>query len=110
MARARTLRWALILASAIFVFAVSGLVMPWSLRAAAAPATPLGEVTFSKDIAPILQRSCQNCHRPEGVAPMPLVTYEDARPWARSMKFRTGVLGAKLPTTSSPPGSSRSYR
>ena len=50
-----------------------------------------GEVTFAKDIAPILQRSCQNCHRPNGVAPMPLVTYEDVRPWARAIKTRTGI-------------------
>lgn len=50
-----------------------------------------GEVTFTRDIAPILQRSCQNCHRPNGVAPMPLVTYEDARPYARAMKQRTSI-------------------
>src|SRR5215470_4220707 len=49
------------------------------------------EVTFAKDIAPILQRSCQNCHRPDGVAPMALVTYEDVRPWARAIKQRTGI-------------------
>ncbi len=49
------------------------------------------EVTFTKHIAPILQRSCQNCHRPDGVAPMPLVTYEDVRPWARAIKQRTGI-------------------
>jgi hypothetical protein len=47
------------------------------------------EITFTKNIAPILQRSCQNCHRPEGVAPMPLVTYEEVRPWAREIKQRT---------------------
>ena len=41
------------------------------------------EVTFSKDVAPILQRSCQNCHRPGSIAPMSLLTYKDARPWAR---------------------------
>ena len=46
-------------------------------------------VTFTKDIAPILQRSCQRCHRPDSVAPMSLLTYEEARPWARSMKART---------------------
>ena len=53
-------------------------------RAAAqtAPATP----TFTKDIAPILQRSCQTCHRPGMMAPMALLTYQDARPWARSIK------------------------
>jgi hypothetical protein len=45
-------------------------------------------VTFTKDIAPILQRSCQNCHRPGSVAPMSLMTFEDARPWARSIKTR----------------------
>ncbi len=50
-----------------------------------------GEVTFSKDIAPILQRSCQSCHRPSSVAPMSLITYEEVRPWARSIKQRTGL-------------------
>src|SRR5690349_22500430 len=49
------------------------------------------QVTFSKDIAPILQRSCQNCHRPGSVAPMSLLTYEEARPWAKSMKLRTSL-------------------
>jgi hypothetical protein len=48
-------------------------------------------VTFSKDIAPILQRSCQQCHNPDGGAPMSLMTYEEARPWARAMKTRTAL-------------------
>ena len=48
------------------------------------------DVTFSKDVAPILQRSCENCHRPKGGAPMALISYEDVRPWARSIKNRTG--------------------
>jgi len=48
------------------------------------------EITFTKDIVPILQRSCEKCHRPKGAAPMSLVTYEDVRPWARSIKNRTG--------------------
>ncbi len=39
-------------------------------------------VTFTKDIAPIFQEKCQACHRPESMAPMSLVTYEEARPWA----------------------------
>ncbi len=47
---------------------------------------PARDATFSKDIAPILQRACQNCHRPGSIAPMSLVTYQDARPWARSIK------------------------
>jgi hypothetical protein len=44
------------------------------------------EVTFTKDVAPILQRSCQSCHRPDNIAPMSLLTYEQARPWAKAMK------------------------
>jgi hypothetical protein len=53
---------------------------------AQSPAQPA--VTFTKDVAPILQKSCQNCHRPGSIAPMSLVNYEDARPWARSIKTR----------------------
>ncbi len=45
--------------------------------------------TFSRDVVPILQRSCQNCHRPNSIAPMSLLTYDDTRPWARSIKART---------------------
>ena len=47
-----------------------------------------GEVTFTKDVLPILQRSCQNCHRPDAGAPMSLLTWQEARPWARSIKKR----------------------
>ena len=50
-----------------------------------APASGSG-ATFTKDVLPILQRSCQGCHRPGAIAPMSLVTYEDVRPWARSIK------------------------
>jgi mono/diheme cytochrome c family protein len=70
-------------------FGVALYVTPMSAQQQAAAAAP--EVTFTKDIAPILQRSCQNCHRPGQVAPMSLLTYEDARPWARSMKARTAI-------------------
>src|SRR3954452_10557255 len=54
---------------------------------AAAPASGAA-VTFAKDIAPILQRSCQGCHRPGQMAPMSLLTFQDVRPWARSIKQR----------------------
>ena len=55
------------------------------LVAALAPAQPAGaqtpvSPTFTKDIAPILQRSCQQCHNPDGGAPMSLMTYEEVRP------------------------------
>src|SRR5262245_26536220 len=52
-------------------------------------------VTFSKDVLPILQRNCQSCHRPGQIAPMPLLTYQDARPWAKAMK--DAVLTKKMP-------------
>jgi hypothetical protein len=45
-------------------------------------------VTFSKDVAPILQRSCQSCHHAGTSAPMPLTTFREARPWARAIKER----------------------
>jgi hypothetical protein len=42
--------------------------------------------TFTKDVAPILQEKCQGCHRPGEMAPMPLRTYQEVRPWARSIR------------------------
>ena len=53
------------------------------------------QVTFTKDVAPILQRSCQTCHRPGAIAPMSLLTYEEARPWARSIKQK--VTSREMP-------------
>ncbi len=53
------------------------------------------EITFNKHIAPIFQRSCQTCHREGSIAPMSLLTYEESRPWARSIKER--VANRKMP-------------
>src|SRR5438270_487970 len=50
--------------------------------------TPANPETFSKDVAPIFQAKCQQCHQPNSIAPMSLITYQDARPWARSIKER----------------------
>jgi hypothetical protein len=55
---------------------------------AAEPTKAPGPVTFAKDIAPIFQEKCEACHRKDSMAPMSLVTYEEARPWARSIKER----------------------
>ena len=55
---------------------------------AACAATSGGQVTFSKDVAPIFQKSCQTCHHPGTSAPMSLMTYAEARPWARAIKER----------------------
>ncbi len=52
----------------------------------AQPATPAEGPTFNRDILPILQEHCQPCHRAGQVAPMSLVTYEEVRPWAKSIQ------------------------
>jgi hypothetical protein len=49
------------------------------------------DITFAEHIAPILQRSCQNCHRPGGGGPMSLMTYDQVRPWAPVIKYRTAI-------------------
>jgi hypothetical protein len=58
----------------------------------AIPAFAVAEVpdnpTFHKDIEPILQRSCQVCHRPNNMAPMSLMSYQETRPWARSIRAK----------------------
>jgi hypothetical protein len=59
--------------------------------AAAAADSPVRPVTFSKDVAPIFQAKCQECHQPNSIAPMSLITYQDARPWARSIKQRVAA-------------------
>src|SRR6267143_7298259 len=53
-----------------------------TMKAADAP------VTFHKDVQPILQKNCQDCHRPGQIAPMSLLTFEEARPWARDIKAK----------------------
>ena len=73
---------------------ILGAVLAVSAPAAAADPTGQG-VTFSKDVAPILQEKCQQCHQPNSIAPMSLITFEDARPWARSMKQR--VMTRQMP-------------
>lgn len=60
------------------------------LATAAAPS-----VSFHKDIEPILQDRCQQCHRPGEVGPMALMTYEQARPWAKAIK--SAVIQRKMP-------------
>ena len=48
-------------------------------------------VTFAKDVAPILQAKCQDCHRVGSMAPMALMTYEDVRPWAKAIRERVST-------------------
>src|SRR5580765_2421446 len=51
--------------------------------------------TFSKDVAPILYKNCVVCHRAGEVAPMPLISYQNARPWARAIKNK--VVAREMP-------------
>ena len=53
------------------------------------------QVTFNKDVLPILQQKCQACHRPGEIGPMPLTTYQGTRPWARAIK--TAVAAKVMP-------------
>src|ERR1051326_407155 len=48
-------------------------------------------ITFTKHVAPILQQRCQICHHPGTVAPMSLMTYQEARPWAKAMKMKVSA-------------------
>src|SRR5262245_46636323 len=76
------------------------------LRTAACALTVLGaaggalaaegpSVTFTKDVAPIVYKSCVECHRPTMFAPMSLMTYDDARPYARAIKAK--VTARQMP-------------
>jgi hypothetical protein len=58
-----------------------------AIAAAQAPAS----VTFTRDVAPILQSKCQECHQPGSIAPMSLITYEDARKYARRIKTKVSA-------------------
>src|SRR5437870_8314989 len=62
-----------------------------TIAGVALAAEPAKTVTFTKDVAPIFQQKCESCHRPDNMAPMSLVTYEEARPWAKSIAARVGA-------------------
>jgi mono/diheme cytochrome c family protein len=75
----------------VLAIVIAGVALaPVTASAQTAPATKTATpaVTFAKDIAPIFQKSCQGCHRPGQMAPMSFLTYQDVRPWARSIKQR----------------------
>ena len=66
-----------------------------ALQAALFAADVISPVTFNKDVLPVLQKNCQTCHRPGEIGPMPFLSYEGTRPWAKSI--RTAVLSKKMP-------------
>src|SRR6202162_6318029 len=65
---------------------------PWIFVGMPALAAP---PTFYRDVLPILQNRCQECHRAGEIAPMPLVTYRETRPWAKAI--REAVRTDKMP-------------
>jgi hypothetical protein len=74
------------------IFAIAWAVLSWvPVDAGAQGAGP----TFSKDVAPVLYEHCTTCHRPGEIAPMSLLSYEDARPWARAI--RDNVINGVMP-------------
>src|SRR5690348_5581448 len=66
-----------------------------ALPGVAQSAGPYMAVTFTKDVAPIFYKSCAECHRPTMFAPMSLLTYEAARPYARTIKQK--VVARQMP-------------
>ena len=84
-------RWSM---AAVGVATIGGLVAGPSGSAAQSSTSP-NTVTFAEDVAPIFQQKCQECHRPDSMAPMSLLTYEASRPWARSIKAR--VVAREMP-------------
>ena len=62
-----------------------------ALPAVTRAAEPAKPVTFSKDVAPILQAKCQSCHEPGSIGPMSLMTFQEARPWAKSIRARVST-------------------
>ena len=78
MRRSLACLWLIGLVSVAFSFTVAG------PRAQTNAQTK--DATFAKDVAPIVYENCVYCHRPGEVAPFSLLTYKDARPWARSIK------------------------
>jgi hypothetical protein len=66
-----------------------------SMRLTAQDAAKGRQVTFNRDVLPILQKNCQTCHRPGEIGPMSFLTYESTRPWAKAIKV--AVIDRKMP-------------
>src|ERR1700737_1405723 len=75
-----------------------------ALLAAAPKTTPL-QLTYNRDVLPILQNRCQGCHRPGEAAPMSFLTYKETRPWAKAI--REAVLIRKMPPWPADPHSGK---
>ena len=79
----------------ILMSGAAGALALTALLGGASTASAQTAPTFTKDVAPIFQQKCEACHRPESIAPMSLQTWQQSRPWARSIKAR--VLEHSMP-------------
>src|SRR5579859_2911941 len=83
----------------------------WKLAALLAGAMPLfagSAKTFSGDVRPILEKRCAGCHQSGEIGPMPLTSYQQARPWASAI--REAVLSRKMPPWDAAPGAGHAFR
>jgi len=93
----RTIEMTTTLKDGLFRLAIMALCAPAAViltngsLGAQTPAGAATEVTFTKQVAPILQQHCQECHRPNAIAPMSLQTFEEVRPWAKAIKERVSA-------------------
>src|SRR5262245_12556576 len=85
-----TLQWK----TAMLAVAIAAAVGQGAVVTPAALANP-GVPTYNADVASILSKRCVECHRPEQVAPMSLLTYQEVRPWARAIKSK--VTAREMP-------------
>lgn len=76
-------------------YGVCGLLVAVGLPASAFAQAAPPPVTFTKDVAPIFRAKCESCHRKDSIAPMSLSTFEESRPWARSIRDR--VMTRQMP-------------
>ena len=83
------------LAIAALLVLASGLLAAQQRDAAVPAKADAATATFAKDIAPIFQKNCQNCHQSGAIGPMPLTTFEEVRPWARAIKQK--VVAGEMP-------------
>jgi mono/diheme cytochrome c family protein len=82
-----------------FAVRAATIAAPLLLGSVAGAAEP--PVTFTRDVAPVLFKHCATCHRPGEIAPMSLMTYEDVRPWAKSIRDKV-IEGAMPPWHADP--------
>jgi len=78
-----------------------GAVLTIAVAAIAAAAPSSTGVTYYKDVAPVIQSRCQECHRPGEIGPMSFMSYDEVRPWAKAIK--TAIVTKKMPPWSADP-------